>query len=103
MNPFANWTPAQVAEHNARLSANRRVRLESEGDQDLEYLAKRKAERGGVSREIPLHNRIMEHCDKQWPKWKYIRARSDQPSTIAKASQWPRALYRVQGQRRQVL
>lgn len=29
-----------------------------------------------------LHEKIMEHCDKQWPRWKYIHARTDQKSTI---------------------
>jgi hypothetical protein len=38
-------------------------------------------------REIPLHNRIMAHCNSQWPKWKYIRARSDMASTIAVGAQ----------------
>jgi hypothetical protein len=36
-----------------------------------------------VVREIALHESIMAYCDSQWPKWKYIRARSDRESTIA--------------------
>lgn len=40
-----------------------------------------------VMREIPLHNEIMRWCDAQWPKVKYIRARSDQRSTIDQGAQ----------------
>lgn len=29
-----------------------------------------------------LHEQIMHHCDHQWPRWKYIHARTDVPSTI---------------------
>lgn len=36
-----------------------------------------------VDAEMPLHEDIMRYCDRQWPKWKYIRARSDRRSTIA--------------------
>ena len=32
--------------------------------------------------ERKLHERIIEFCDKQWPRWKYIRARMDVPSTL---------------------
>jgi hypothetical protein len=31
-----------------------------------------------------LQERILDFCAAQWPKWKVIRARPDQPSTIAK-------------------
>ncbi|HZV35510.1 MAG TPA: hypothetical protein VFB72_13130 [Verrucomicrobiae bacterium] len=30
-----------------------------------------------------LHDRIMEFCDSQWPRWKFIHARMDMRSTIA--------------------
>ena len=36
----------------------------------------------GVDEEMKLHKAIMDHCKQQWPRWLYIRARSDQPSTI---------------------
>lgn len=39
-----------------------------------------------VARELPLHDEIMAHCNKQWPRWKFIRARSDQRSTIAEGA-----------------
>lgn len=29
-----------------------------------------------------LHQKIIEHCDKQWPRWKYIHSRTDRKSTI---------------------
>lgn len=32
--------------------------------------------------ERQLHEKIIEYCNTQWPKWKYIRARMDQRSTI---------------------
>jgi hypothetical protein len=35
-----------------------------------------------VEREIPLHNQIIEWCNSQFPRVKYIRARSDKKSTI---------------------
>src|SRR5579884_1275692 len=34
-------------------------------------------------RESVLHARIMEYCDSQWPRWKFIHARMDERSTIA--------------------
>lgn len=27
--------------------------------------------------EKELHREIMDHCDKQWPRWKYIHSRTD--------------------------
>lgn len=39
----------------------------------------------GCDREVGkggLHEKIKEHCDKQWPRWKYITSRTDQKSTI---------------------
>ena len=33
-------------------------------------------------RESKLHDKIMEHCNAQWPRWKFIRARMDRKSTI---------------------
>ena len=40
-----------------------------------------------VDRESPLHNKIIEWCNNQFPKVKYIRARSDRRSTIAAGAQ----------------
>lgn len=40
-----------------------------------------------VALEIPLHHKIMKWCDEQWPRVKYIRARSDMESTIAEGCQ----------------
>jgi len=36
----------------------------------------------GVDLEIPLHNKILEYCDSQWPRWKYIHANPSTKSTI---------------------
>jgi hypothetical protein len=36
----------------------------------------------GIRNERKLHEAIIAHCDKQSPRWKYIHARMDKPSTI---------------------
>ncbi len=35
-----------------------------------------------VALESDLHESIMKYCDRQWPRWKYIRARMDKKSTM---------------------
>jgi hypothetical protein len=35
-----------------------------------------------VDLEGKLHKQITDYCGKQWPRWKYIRARMDERSTI---------------------
>ena len=40
-----------------------------------------------IDHENKLHERIMEFCDHQWPRWKYIHCRMDKKSTIAKGCQ----------------
>lgn len=49
--------------------------------------AGRKPSVDAVDKEIPLHEQIMKHCDSQFPRWKYIRARSDKESTIGVGAQ----------------
>lgn len=39
------------------------------------------------AREMKLHDKIIALCHRQWPRWKYIRARPDEPSTIAEGAQ----------------
>ena len=41
----------------------------------------------GEKLEMPLHDKIMAHCTAQFPRWLYIRARSDMASTIAVGAQ----------------
>ena len=41
----------------------------------------------GIDNESKLHQQIMDFCDAQWPRWKYIRCRMDKRSTIAKGAQ----------------
>ena len=41
----------------------------------------------GEKLEMPLHDKIMAHCAAQFPRWLYIRARSDMASTIAVGAQ----------------
>jgi VRR-NUC domain len=40
-----------------------------------------------VEREDKLHRDIMEWCDGQWPRWKYIHHRMDKKSGIAVGAQ----------------
>lgn len=35
----------------------------------------------GVPLEAPLHKAIMDWCDSQWPRWRYVHARMDKRST----------------------
>ena len=30
-----------------------------------------------------LHEQIMDYCNAQWPRWRYIHSRTDQKSTVA--------------------
>ena len=45
-------------------------------------LAKVFMEEQHVSDESQLHLDIIKWCDGQWPKWKYVHARMDRPSTL---------------------
>jgi len=36
-----------------------------------------------VDSESKLHSQIMEFCDSQWPRWKYVHCRMDKKSTVA--------------------
>lgn len=40
-----------------------------------------------VERESDLHDEIIQHCNSQWPRWKFIRGRMDKRSTIAIGAQ----------------
>jgi len=42
--------------------------------------------RYAVSDELKLHDDIIAFCNSQSPRWKYIHARTDQKSTIAKGA-----------------
>lgn len=64
-------TAAQVAAHEARISAGKNHIVESN-------------EKVGVDRESKLHEQIIEHCNKQWPRWKYRHARMDRATTEEK-------------------
>jgi len=64
------FTQAEYIQHELRVAAGRKQpAAASSGDE-------REVGRGG------LHEKIMRHCDAQWPKWKYIHARTDQRSTV---------------------
>lgn len=52
---------------------------------EAEFLAlKARVESGGGKKPRPLekklHTEIIEHCNAQWPKWKFIHSRMDQPT-----------------------
>lgn len=64
------WTPFQFHQYEAK----RKSRGEIQGP-------------GAVKLEIPLHNRIIEYCNLQWPKWKYIHANPTTRSTIQEGCQ----------------
>jgi VRR-NUC domain len=38
----------------------------------------------GVERESKLHQDIIEWCNSQWPRWKYVHARMDKKSGLDK-------------------
>ena len=66
------FSQQQVLDHELKLkvaAGKKRPAAVSSGDE-------REVGRGG------LHEKIMRHCDAQWPKWKYIHARTDQRSTV---------------------
>ncbi len=42
-----------------------------------------KESKAPIDRESKLHKAIMEWCDKQWPRWKYVHSRTDTRSTVA--------------------
>ena len=68
MNPFANWSAADVDAHNARVNPKKILVLPDNPEP--------------VDLESKLHQQIIDYCDAQWPRWKYIRARMDKRSTI---------------------
>lgn len=45
------------------------------------------ADADAVAKELPLHDQIIAFCNAQWPRWKFIRARPDERSTIANGAQ----------------
>ena len=40
-----------------------------------------------ATKEGDLHDKIIEHCNRQFPRWKYIHSRMDKRSTIAVGAQ----------------
>ena len=71
MNPFKDWTPLQVHEHNSRIKVTK--------EEHVRFSKPIKHER-----ESKLHELIIDYCNKQWPKWKYTHARMDKKSTLDK-------------------
>lgn len=72
-----NLTPLEYEALERRMEAARRKRMPACKESLQEYTpAEREVGKGG------LHEQIMEWCDAQWPRWKYIHARTDQKSTI---------------------
>jgi len=72
MNPFKDWTMQQVEEYN---------KVWSKVIEDISTPPKPITE-DAVEDESKLHRKIIEWCDSQWPRWKYVHARMDRKSTI---------------------
>jgi len=68
---MVSWTSADQIAYETRRKVN---------SERLEVLE-------GCEKEAELHNQICDHCDKQWPKWKYIHARMDKRSTVEVGAQ----------------
>jgi len=52
-------------------------------------LSKSRSHPGAAERETGkggLHEQIMDYCNAQWPRWKFIHSRTDQKSTVAVGS-----------------
>lgn len=63
------WTPEQLAEYEARRQEKQPIPQE------------------GIDSESKLHESIIDYCNSQWPRWKFIRARMDKRSTIQTGAQ----------------
>lgn len=67
--------PKHVADEMARrcaVNSQRRVKKpDAEFEEERDEIG-----RGGI------HDKIIEYCEKQWPKWMYIRHRTDKKSGI---------------------
>jgi len=74
-----NYQMKTAKQHNAELVG--------EAGPITDPLGPLKSQLDYAPKEIELHKEIMDWCDAQWPRWKYIRARSDQKSTIAVGAQ----------------
>lgn len=77
-------TPLQAQQMLERTERNRGRR--SATDEAIAILG---PDGGGIVRKVEgsLHERIIAYCDSQWPRWKYIHARMDVPSTLAVGAQ----------------
>jgi len=69
---MARMTSAQVLQHEAEFARKRLPQRQ--------VVPTTEAVR--EERENVQHNKIMAWCDAQWPRWKYIHARMDMPSTL---------------------
>lgn len=65
-----NFSFQQYLDHEARIARQRKTVA------PVFSPAERETGDGG------LHAQIMAHCDRQWPRWKYIHSRTDQRSTV---------------------
>ena len=67
-----SFTHADYLAMQARCDGARKNIVRNLGDP-----ANREVGKGG------LHEQIINHCNAQWPRWKFIHARTDRRSTIA--------------------
>lgn len=74
---FRNWTPEDVARQNNKSLGKSGVKP---SDQEAD-------KSNSAPLEIPLHNQIIDHCNQQWPRWKYIHANPSKKSCIQVGAQ----------------
>ena len=67
---MATFTQQQVIEHELRVAAGKRHPAAASSGEE------REVGMGG------LHQKITQHCDSQWPRWKCIHCRTDKRSTV---------------------
>lgn len=67
---MVSWSSTQVVSHEAKIAAGKHKPAANQP-----AAAVREVGRDG------LHEQIMQHCNAQWPRWKFRHARTDCPTT----------------------
>lgn len=68
---MVNMSHSEVIAHESKLKQSK-----GQVESDIVKLL------GENLRESVQHDQIMAWCDTQWPRWKYVHARTDKPSTL---------------------
>ena len=53
----------------------------------MRHAPKQNVAKSGCDKESELHEQIVNHCNSQWPRWRFIHCRMDMKSTIALGAQ----------------